>query len=140
MIPNRKALTSVSCDYLSELHPFVCFSQTFTELEAGRLGLYSAVTTDLDAYPGLSGSPVLAVENNDLHVIGVVVSASSEKSCPDYDPPDCFTVIGPIPRDAVQSAREKDPLDIHPRQVEEPSSDDRRGPRTPAERGWWRDY
>lgn len=140
VVSNTKALTSVSCDYLSEPYPSACFAQTFTRLDAGRLGLYSAVTTDLDVYPGLSGSPVLAVEDNDLSVIGVVISASSEKSCPDYDPPTCYTVIGPIPRNAVDTARERQPLHIHPSQLKEPSADDREGPRTPSDRGWWRDY
>lgn len=140
VVPDTQTLRSVSCDYLSDAHPSVCFAQTFTRLDAGRLGLYSAVTTDLDAYPGLSGSPVLATDGETLNVIAVVVSASTEKSCPNYDPPNCFTVIGPIPRDAVQSARERETLDVHPSRVEEPSEDDRRSSRTPAERGWWRDY
>lgn len=107
---SQSTLAAVSCDFLSEAHPMTCFAQSFTQLEARWLGLVSAVTSDLDVYPGLSGSPVITVEDAQISVIGVIVSGSTETDCVAYAPPECYTVVGPVTDDAVRSARQRRPL------------------------------
>lgn len=135
LIGAAATLSAVSCDYLSEDFPTACFAQNFRELEARRINLYSAVTSDLDVYPGLSGSPIVALTDDHISVLGVIISASRKTDCPDYALPDCYALIGPMTDDVMDRTREIEPLTVR-----EEFRDALPEGRKDLRAGWWQDY
>ena len=133
--PTGSALSAVSCDFLSEDYPTACFAQSFSTLAAERINLYSAVTSDMDVYPGLSGSPVLTVFENEISVLGVIISGSRQSNCPTYALPDCYALVGPMTQEAQDQALQMDPLSVR-EEFRDLSPSERRDIRS----GWWRDY